>query len=300
MTSADAILSDSGTLAAKAAAERRAFAPAHARFGVLLREVWAGGCVATMPAVPATDAAGRFVLAGSLVLVDAVLGMAIGSALPAGSRITTLHLRVSTSGARPVGPVLTARAAGPGVRAGSNAALSTGVVEDAEGTEIAAISTRCAVLSGTPGSLSAPAVPALPVAESAAEALNVVVEEEVDRCTAVRGTAHPDLANNLQRVQGGVLGALAELALDRALTRAARSAAGRVRPVGQVVPAPAAGDPVRDLELVYLSGVVSDGTPMWCRALVQHAGRRFATGRAELVDVAGRLAVTATATRYAG
>ncbi|MEU7816596.1 hotdog domain-containing protein [Pseudonocardia sp. NPDC049154] len=271
-------------LANRAAADGRPFAPAHARFGVLFCEVRPGRCVARMPVAPATAADGALDPAGVLVLTDAALGVAIGSGLPDGRRITTLSLGLSTTGRRPAGPSLTATAQ---VIGDPGHGLGTGVLTDETGTELARLRTRCAVIDGAPPAGEPSLIVGVPPASGAGSAWQASVEDETDRFVVLRASAPPGLGNNTRRVQGGAVAAFVELAVARALRR---------------VPAwpsrPTDGPVVRDLDVTYLRGVPADGAPLRCRAVVQHSGRQFATARAELFDGAGRLLAAGTASRY--
>lgn len=139
--------------------------------------------------------------------------------------------------------------------------VSHALVRDADGATVASVGSRCAVLPTT----SEP-----PPAEPAEVALDL-------RATAggVRATADPALANYGSTVQGGVLATVLAHALD--------VAAGGV-----------------ELDVTYLRAVPADGAEFTARATPVHAGRRFAAGRAELFDAGGRLATTATASRWRG
>jgi hypothetical protein len=107
------------------------------------------------------------------VLDDAVLGIAVGSALPAGRRIATLQIRVATvrRDLPRVGGVV-ARAAFRALT--DDSGVSSGTIEDAAGTPLARISTRCAVLPGESGvAPEQEQFAAVPVAASVAEAVGV-------------------------------------------------------------------------------------------------------------------------------
>jgi uncharacterized protein (TIGR00369 family) len=263
----------------------RPVAAAHARLGVRVSTVDPGACSAVMDNDGVLrDPDGRLAMGALLVVADAVLGIAIGTALPAGRRIATLRLRISMvdTAAPDDGPVI----AHAGLRALSpDTGLSSGTVEDATGRLLARISTRCAELAGE--SLAAPEgrpYSGIRVAGGMAEAWDASVAHLDDRGAVVTGRASAELSNNGGIVQGGALGALAEFALSRTLTTAS--------------PALRTAD-AQDLELTYLRGVPADDAVLTCRTTVQHAGSRLAAARAELAGADGRTALLATATRYA-
>jgi acyl-coenzyme A thioesterase PaaI-like protein len=264
----------------------RPVAAAHARLGVQVVEVDPGACTGRMAGgAVMVDDAGRLDLGSLLVLADAVLGIAVGSALPAGRRITTLSIRVSS--VRRHLP----RAGGAVARAALRAltddsGVSSGTIEDAAGTLLARISSRCAVLPGESG--AAPKekpFAAVPLAASVAEAVGATEFRLDEQGAEVTGRATWEISNTGGIVQGGALGAFAEHAISRTLTAA--------------VPALAAAD-AEDLELIYLRGVRADGGPMACRVTLQHTGGSFAVARAEVAGADGRTALLATGTRYAG
>ena len=258
------------------------FAPAHDRFGIRLTEVRPGYCAGSMPSDPfLIDPAGTLEVGGLLVLADCLLGFAIGSALGPGHRISTLHIRVSAGcGLAAPGPV---EGHARSLHIDEHTGLSSGVITDSAGGEIARISSRCAVLPRAMGQQWVDFTPE-GHATDVASALGLAVESVEPSEVTVRAVAAPSLSNNGGQVQGGALGAVAELALARALNQAS--------------PSPAASA-ARDLEVVYLRGVPADGRTVRCRATILHAGRRFGAARAELTDDAGRLMLTATASRYA-
>jgi acyl-coenzyme A thioesterase PaaI-like protein len=218
-------------------------------------------------------------------MTDAVLGIAVGSALPAGRRITTLGIRVSTVRcAAPQAGDVVARA---GLQAlTDDSGLSSGTIEDSAGVPLAHISTRCAVLPGESGAApeGRPFDGVTPAA-AVAEAVGATVVRLDGQGAELTGRAAGAFSNTGGIVQGGALGAFAEHALSRTITAA--------------VPALAEADAV-DLELIYLRGVRSDGGKMTCRTTLQHTGRSLAVARAEVAGADGRPALLATAVRYAG
>jgi uncharacterized protein (TIGR00369 family) len=252
------------------------------------------------------DPAGRLCAGALLVGIDAVLGCAAGTVLTPGRTITTLQIRAHfVRLAMPPGQALLMRART--VHVDDQTVVASGEVIDDRGRLVATISTRCGVLVPSSSALSeAPA--SFLVLESGVQhghdnateragALNdrpalaasatrhfgaKVTRWSGDRLT-VSGTAAPVVANTRGDVQGGALGLFAEQALTAALIHGS--------------------PPLRcadsfDLELTFVRGARADGTVLSTDALVQHRGRRFAAGRAEVRNSAHLAVLFASGSRY--
>lgn len=137
--------------------------------------------------------------------------------------------------------------------------VSEVLVVDASGEPVLSAISRCAVLAS-----SGPP----PAAEPSAVLLGMRTGPD-----GVSAVADPGLANYGATVQGGVLATVLAHALD--------AATGGV-----------------ELDVTFLRGVAVDGAAFTARATPVHAGSRFAAGRAELHDAAGRLAAVGAASRW--
>jgi uncharacterized protein (TIGR00369 family) len=93
--------------------------------------------------------------------------------------------------------------------------------------------------------------------------------------------AKPDFANS----SGGIHGGFGVLMGERTLDVAIRTVLGDDRLMRPV-----------ELRAAFLRPIVADGTPVECRAVVMHLGRRLAAARGEVRDHRGRPAVLVDAT----
>jgi acyl-coenzyme A thioesterase PaaI-like protein len=226
-------------------------APASRTAGARLVEVEPGRVVATLPSAEVLPPLGA-----ALVLADFLLGAVVGTGLAPGLRVSTLSLHASVHAPGTGALTATARLGHLGTTG-----VSTAEVRGVDGSLVATLSSRCAVL---------PASAPPPVAESSPTALALRVTPGV----AV-GTADPGLANFGSTVQGGVLATVLAHALD--------AAAGGV-----------------ELDVTFVRPVPTDGAEFTARATPVHAGSRFAVGRAELRDARDRLAAVGVASRWLG
>jgi uncharacterized protein (TIGR00369 family) len=268
-----------------AARDHRPVVPAHARMNAVMAFAEVGHCGTQLHnGSLLRDAAGRLAVGALLVPVDGALSLPVMTALPLGRRGVTLHMRVSTVSTKlpATGPLL-AQARLHSLTAGSGSTV--GDVVDATGATIARISARCAVLDGHPRlAAERSAFTGIEPARSVTEALGITVQRLDGERAEMTARPVPELANADALLQGGALGAFAEHALSRTITAAS--------------PALAEAD-AQELELTFFRGVPVDGGLITCRTTVQHAGRRMAGARAEVVDQTGRTAMVATAYRYA-
>jgi uncharacterized protein (TIGR00369 family) len=253
------------------AADRTSLAPVHSAFGTVVDHVEQGYIRAHVPSLPPPVLRGTGAVP---VLADLVLSGAVSTTLPAGSYVTTLTMHVATLGPLPAAGARLC-ASGRWTGGDGDSAVGTAAIEDAEGRQIAVVTSRCATVQdgGVRSEFGRHPVPA-PLA---------ALEPRWDG-SGVRLTAAPSLANAAGAVQGGVLAAVAAHALDVALGAANSRLAG------------AAGD----LDVAFLRGVPADGAEFSVRAEVVRAGARFGSARAEVRDAAGRLAVVASAAQWCG
>ncbi|GAA3218282.1 hypothetical protein GCM10017691_00980 [Pseudonocardia petroleophila] len=226
-------------------------APASRTVGARLVEVEPGLVVAGLPSAEVLPPLGA-----ALVLADFLLGAVVGTGLAPGQRVSTLSLHASVHAPGTGALTATARLGHLGATG-----VSTAEVCAADGSPVATLSSRCAVL---------PAAGPPPVAESSPAALALRVTPG-----AASATADPGLANFGSTVQGGVLATVLAHALD--------AAAGGV-----------------ELDVTFVRPVPTDGTVFTARATPVHAGSRFTAGRAELHDARGRLAAVGAAGRWIG
>lgn len=253
-----------------------ALAPVTGSFGTVLDEVEPGSVTARMPIAPPAALRGPDAV---LVLADLALSAAAASVLPAGRRVSTLTLHASGYGVRPR-PGAALVAVGRLVHVTEDSAVCSAEVRDGEGTPLASLSCRCAVLPAADD--RGEEHPQLTHPEPLA-ALGAATSVD-DGAVAVDAVAAPLLANSGGGVQGGVLAALAGHALDEAVGAARPHLAGAAA----------------ELDVTFLRAVPADGSAITARAGTVHTGSRFTSARAEIHGATGRLALVATAAHWRG
>jgi uncharacterized protein (TIGR00369 family) len=285
----------------------QAIAAVHDVFGVRMIHVEAGHTVVRQAIDDRhTDSAGRLCAGALLVGIDAALGCAAGTVLGPGRTITTLQIRAHfVRLAMPPGHGLLMRART--VHVDDQTVVACGEVIDDRGRLVATISTRCGVLvqsssplSEAPASFLALESGDQPGHDGGTARAGAVVDRPALAACATRhfgakvnawsadrlaasGTAEPAVANTRGDVQGGALGLFAEQALTAALIHGS--------------------PPLRcadsfDLELTFVRGARADGTALSANAVVQHRGRRFVAGRAEVRNSAHEAVLFASGSRY--
>ena len=278
----------------EAIAANQPFVPVHAVFGVLPVAVGHGTTTFRQDmGSHVLDRHGRISPGALFVAIDGALGSAIGTVLPEGRSLTTLHMRAQFLCLEPAGiGALTVRA---DVRhVGTDTAIADGEVLDDQGRLLARTSTRCGLLP-QPSPLridrTAAVLPAKPWVDEGPGVLAAVAEHHLGaRVAAVEpghvvltATPGPAVRNARGHVQGGVLGMLAEQAVTLAVLKASPD----------LVTSDAA-----DLDFTYVRPATGDGRPLTVEARVEHAGRRFTVARAEVRDCEGRLVLLAAGSRY--
>lgn len=257
------------------AAGTQPLAPVAGTFGMSLADVEHGRVVARIQPLPAPVLHG---LGPVLVLGDMALSMAIASTLADSLHITTLTMHVSGI-ARPV-PGAALEAVARVEHDGDDFAVASAEVHDDHGTKVALVSCRSAMFRARAESSAWAAMSAVP---DPLAAMGVDTVQDGDATLATMPALAP-MGNAGGMVQGGVLGALAAHAVDAAIAGAR----------------PNLADSGTDLELTYLRGVPTDGAAVTARAELVHAGSRFASARAEVRGIDGKLAMVVTGARWRG
>ena len=244
-------------------------APVHAAVHARLTDIDRGCCSAQMPTV-----AGDGLLESVLILADFVMGVAYSSTLRAGDRIVTVRIGVQVLARPQSGTALVGTGRLDDARNGVG--LSSATITDPEGRELARCVARNAVLTddlaGQYGSTS----PTWSTRPSSWRLLMPHRGEDPTRdgTTLVSRPDHTS-ANSAGVVQGGALAGLASRGLVHAL---------------DVVP--------DDFAISFVRSMRPDGSPVMCRVVVEHGGRRLKVARAELVDDRGRLLASASGTSF--
>ncbi|HEY2223671.1 PaaI family thioesterase [Actinomycetospora sp.] len=244
-------------------------APVHAATHAELTSLERGSCSARMPTVP-----GDGLLESLLILADFVLGVSYSSTLRAGDRIVTVRLGVQLLGRPLSGEELCATAQLDD--ANNGVGLSSATVVDREGRAVARCVGRNAALTDELAGRYGRMAPAWSTRPTPWRMLMPHRGEDPTR-DGTTMIAHPDATamNSAGVVQGGALAGLAARGLSHAL---------------DVIP--------DDFSVSFIRPVRAAGTPVMCRVVVEHGGRRLRVGRAELVDEQGRLYAVAGGTAF--
>ena len=244
-------------------------APVHAAVHARLTGVERGSCSARLPTQP-----GDGLLESVLILADFVMGVAYSSTLRAGDRIVTVRIGVQLLGRPLAGEVLFGDGRLDSARNGVG--LSSGTITDREGGEVARCLARNAVLTDDVAGQYGRTAPTWAKRPSSWRLLMPHRGEDPTRdgTTMVSRPDHTS-ANSAGVVQGGALAGLAARGLAHSL---------------DAVP--------EDFAVSFVRSVRADGSPVMCRVVVEHGGRRLRVGRAELVDERGKLLASASGTSF--
>lgn len=258
------------------AAGTQPLAPVLATFGMSLADVEHGRVVGRIQPLPAPVLQGPGPV---LVLGDMALSLAIASTLAESQHITTLTMHVT--GIAPPRPGAALEAVARVDHEGDDFAVASAEVRDEDGTKVALLSCRSAMFRSR--STANRSWTAMSPAPDPLAAMDVVTTQDGSATVATMPAA-AGMANAGGVLQGGVLGALAAHAVDVAIADAR----------------PHLAESGTDLEFTYLRGVPTDGAPATARAELVHAGSRFASARAEVRGIDGKLALVVTGARWRG
>lgn len=244
-------------------------APVHAALHTRLTAVDEGSCSATMPTV-----AGDGLLESVLVLADFTLGIAYSTTLRAGDRLVTVRLGVQLLARPHSGQELRAHGTLDDARGGVG--LSSSLVTDRGGRPVARTVGRNALITDD---VAAGYGRSAEVWASRPSPWRLLMphrgEGPTPDGTMMVARPDPTAVNAAGVVQGGVLAGLAARGLTHAL---------------EIMP--------DDFAVSFVRPARADGSPVTCRVVVEHRGRRLRVGRADLVDGTGRLLATASGTVF--
>lgn len=280
-----------------AASNGRALVPVHAHFGVRAVGADVGRVEMAQAMGPyCLDRHGRLSPGAFLVATDAALGAAVASCVPGRLSVASLTLGMAFTRLEPT-ETADFWIRGRVVHIGGHSGFAHGEIATDTGHVVAHISTHCAFTPIHAGGRIGPGFPIDGSLQSlTARGSNDLGALATGRAGArlargddgeVRLTASstPEMRNSRGDIQGGVLGMLAEQALTAALVRS--------------TPAVAEADTM-ELNVTYVRPVTSERPDIEVVARTEHAGRRFASGRAIGYDSAGRVAISASGSRYRG